>query len=514
MSSPARKPQGLWAALAEPQTVIVLLILYCAVHFLVRFLLSPNFTLDESEQVLFGQSLQWGYRFRHPPLITWLSWATLDATNNSRAAFFLLKYALMTLGLVAYFAAARTILRDVRLAALATFALLTTFVMGWLPHVDLMHTVLLATMLAAYLWADARTLTRGTLGDYLVLGVVTGLGVLSKYVFIVLPLSMAIGVAMTPRFRRRLRIGPLLLAAVAAAIIVAPYAIWAATHEYSLFALAKTITKSAGPSFDPVGWLKGAGDLVVALIGFGIPFIAIFPLFYWRACWPLHAGDEDERAWLRTLEITMIAAALMMLGAVFFIGTEAFKPRWMHQVLMPLPIYLFLRVKLAYGAEARVHKLFALVALAFALIAVAARIWIYETEAEHCKICREYWPMPRYADTFRRAGFVRGTVVAPSYDLAGNLRAQFPESRVVTPGYPVSIFGPPVKGECLLVWRGDGDVPRSVRDTVTATYGARLENRAVQGDVEAMLLTSKRRRERMNFMILPEGSCDHPRARP
>ena len=176
----ARKRRDIWADLAEPSSVIAFLALYCAIHFLVRYLLSPNFTLDESEQMLFGQSLQWGYRFRHPPLITWLSWGTLSATNNSRAAFFLLKYVIMAGGLAVYFAAARVVIRDTRMAALATFGLLTTFVMGFLPLVDLMHTVLLATMLAAFLWIGARIVTKGSPRDYLLLAASTGFGMLSK----------------------------------------------------------------------------------------------------------------------------------------------------------------------------------------------------------------------------------------------------------------------------------------------------------------------------------------------
>ncbi|HUJ02758.1 MAG TPA: glycosyltransferase family 39 protein, partial [Rhizomicrobium sp.] len=351
MSASPRSRRDLWEELSQPSSVVAFLLLYCAIHFLVRYLLSPNYTLDESEQILFGQSLEWGYRFRHPPLITWLSWATLTASGNSRAAFFLLKYVIMGLGLAAYFAAARIVIRDVRMAALATFALLTTFVMGWLPHVDLMHTVALATMLAAFLWIGARVVTNGSPRDYLLMALITGLGILAKYVFLVLPVAFAIGVALTPRLRARIKLGPLVLSIILAALIVAPYIYWAATHEYSLFALAKTITKGNGPSLSPLSWLVGAGDLVVALASFGLPFLLIFPLLYWPACRRLNAVDEQDRDWLRLYEITMLAGVIIMLGAVFFVGTEAFKARWMHQVAMPLPIYLFLRARIAGATE-------------------------------------------------------------------------------------------------------------------------------------------------------------------
>jgi 4-amino-4-deoxy-L-arabinose transferase-like glycosyltransferase len=501
-----RKRRDIWADLAVPSSVIAFLVLYCAIHFLIRYLLSPNYTLDESEQVLFGQSLEWGYRFRHPPLITWLSWGTMVLTHNSRAAFFLLKYVIMAIGLAAYFSAARIAIRDVRLSALATFGLLTTFVMGWLPLVDLMHTVLLATMLAAFLWAGERVLKKGSPRDYLLLAAITGFGILSKYVFLVLPVAFAIGVALTPRLRARIKTGPLILALVLALVIVAPYAWWSYAHEYSLFTLAKTITKGQGPEFSPVDWLIGAGDLVWALISFGLPFVVIFPLLYWPACKKLDTPDAEDRDWLRLYEITMIVGVLMMLVAVFFVGTEAFKARWMHQVAIPLPIYLFLRARIA-GVNERANKIFAAIALGFALIAVGGRVYVYETHAKDCKTCREYWPMQSYARAFQRAGFVHGTILAETYDLGGNLRAVFPDSRVVTPGYPVQVFGPPVSGPCLLVWEGDGKPSKDLTDYLAAHYGATVKDATTQGDVNAPLLTSKTHRDTMNYILIQKGRC-------
>lgn len=501
-----RKRRDIWADLAEPSSVIAFLILYCAIHFLIRYLLSPNYTLDEAEQVLFGQSLEWGYRFRHPPLITWLSWATMTLTHNSRAAFFLLKYAIMAGGLIAYFAAARIAIRDVRMAALATFGLLTTFVMGWLPLVDLMHTVLLTTMLAAFLWIGERVLTKGSPRDYLLLAAITGLGILSKYVFLVLPVAFAAGVALTPRLRTRIKTGPLVLALVLALAIVAPYAWWSYSNEYSLFTLAKTITKGQGPAFSPLDWVIGTGDLIWALISFALPFIVIFPLLYWPACKKLGVVDTEDHDWLRLFEITMATGAAIMLVAVFFVGTEAFKARWMHQVMLPLPIYLFLRARIA-GVNDRNNKIFAAIALAFALLAVGARFAIYQTHAKDCKECREYWPMQSYAQGFQRAGFQRGTILAQTYDLGGNLRAVFPQSRVVTPGYPVQVFGPPVPGPCLVVWEGNGKPSKSLTDYLAAHYGVTVKDAVAQGDVSATLLTSKTRRDTMNYILVQKGRC-------
>jgi lipopolysaccharide core galacturonosyltransferase RgtB len=508
MNAPIRKSLTFWERLAEPQSVISFLFLYCAIHFLVRAVITPNFTLDESEQMLFSQTLQWGYRFRHPPLITWLSWASLAGTGGSRTAFLLLKYVLMALGLLAYFGAARIVIRDTLYAALATFALLATFSMGYLPVIDLMHTVLLATMLAAYMWADARVVTRGTWVDHLILGVITGFGILSKYVFLIMPVALGIGVALTPSFRARLKPLRLLLAGIVAAAIVAPYAMWAHAHEYSLFALAQTVTKGAGPAFNPIGWAEGIGNLVIAMVSFVLPVALVFPLLYWRACKPLDAtqADTEDRAWLRTYEIALIAGALIMLCAVIFVGAESFKARWLHQVMLLLPVYAFLRVKIA-GASDRANKLFVAFTALFILAVIGTRIAIYETHVAGCKECREYWPMPVYADGFRQAGFQQGTIVGATFDLAGNLRYQFPQSRVVTPGYAPAVFGPDSGGECLVVWEGEKDPPKETIDYLENALHAKLTSASMRGDVTAKLLTSKTRFDSMSYILLPPGVC-------
>jgi 4-amino-4-deoxy-L-arabinose transferase-like glycosyltransferase len=510
MSAPIRKSLTFWERLAEPQSVISFLFLYCAIHFLVRAVITPNFTLDESEQMLFSQTLQWGYRFRHPPLITWLSWASLAGTGGSRTAFLLLKYVLMALGLMAYFGAARIVIRDTLYAALATFSLLATFSMGYLPVIDLMHTVLLATMLAAYMWADARVVTRGTWLDHLVLGVVTGLGLVSKYVFLIMPIALGIGVALTPLFRARLKPLRLLLAGIVAAAIVAPYAMWAHAHDYSLLALTQSVTKGAGPTFNPIGWAEGIGNLVIAMVSFVLPAALVFPLLYWRACKRLDEGqgDTEDRAWLRTYEIALITGAGIMLCAVFFVGAESFKARWLHQVMLLLPVYAFLRVKIA-GATDRANKLFIAFAVVFVLAVIGTRVAIYETHVENCKECREYWPMSTYADGIRQAGFRDGTILGATYDLAGNLRYQFPHSRVVTPGYAPSVFGPDLGGQCLVVWEGEKDPPKETVDYLETALHAKVTSASMRGDVMAKLLMSKKRFDSMSYILLPPGVCHY-----
>jgi hypothetical protein len=207
----------------------------------------------------------------------------------------------------------------------------------------------------------------------------------------------------------------------------------------------------------------------------------------------------------------MFVAGITALVLVLFFRPADVRA-WAYPVLLPLPLYLFARTKLVYGgAAARWDKYFLIAIAAFMAVGIAVRIWMYETRAHDCRHCAEYWPLSRYADTFRQAGFLGGTIAAPDAALGGNLRLVFPEARVVTPDAPAGAFGPPLPGECLVVWEGDGNLPEGLGRYVETTYGAKLKDRALQGDVEAMLLTSKGRLARLNFLILAQGTCDHPR---
>ncbi len=501
MNSQNRTRQRFLAALGEPQVIVSLLVLYCAVHFLVRVLLSPNLALGESAQMLFGQSFQWDYAAHHPPLIDWLSWAALSVTNNSRLVLFLLRYVLLALALMAYFGAARAIIGDIRRAAFATFALLGAYGVGWLAHTGSANTVLLMALLSAYLWADAQALARPGYRTYLVLGGITGIGILSDYGFLVLPVAISIAVLLTPVLRARLRIVPLIPAAALAALIVAPYLYW-------VFA-SKTVSlvHSASP-----GAARNATEFFIALLLFGIPAFPAILLLRRRVAVHSDSQSGEDAGWSRFLAITILTSAALGLAALLVFDGSDGKSRWVYPAMLPVPIYLFLQMKPAAREDPSSRTaLFGWSMLVCALAVIAGRVWIYETHAASCERCREYWPMARYADTFRQAGFVRGTVIAPTADLAANLRASFPDSRAVTPAAPALAFGPPVHGECLIVWPGEGELPRRTHDYVESTYGAKLQNRAVQGDSEARLLTSAARRARMNFVILPEGSCDRPR---
>jgi hypothetical protein len=439
-------------------------------------------------------------------------WTTLSATGDSRIAFFLLKYVVMAAGLVAYYQAGRLVIRDDALAALATIGLLSTVSIGYLPLIDLMHTVLLTTMLTALLWVVARVVEFGRWRDYLLFGAILALGTLSKYVFVMLPVTLAVGVVFTPGLRARLRPARLLATLAVAALLVAPFAWWVVHQEQTFFSLAEVATQSAGPTADPLRWLRGTASLAIALVGFVVPSALLFPFLYRRACAPIpvarsDAAEDDNRDWQRAYLIAMSVGSLAMLCAVFLVGTTSFKTRWMHQVALPFFIWFFLRVRLA-GATAEAHRKFVVFAFGFMVVVALTRIGIYALHGHDCRNCRNYWPMQTYAEGLRNAGFTHGSIVAPGFDLGGDLRYFMPEARLLTPGYPPAVFGPERSGQCVVVWDGERPPPerlmRYLKDALSAEPGAD----AIHGKVTGPLHTDNDRQGTMSYILMPgAGHC-------
>ncbi len=483
--------QTFWAQLSEPRHVVSIPIFYCLLNFVLRLALSPNFLPGEADQVLFGQMLRWGYLPAHPPLTTWLSWAVLAASQQSHAARFFFRDALMAAGLIAYFGAARVVIGDVRVAAMATFGPLATFAFGWLAHNFSLEAVTLTLMLALYMWTDAKVIERGSWRDYIVLGVVTGFGVLSSYAFLILPVALSLALIAVPRFLARLKILPLLAALLIALAIVAPYEILG------------QIASTGGMEKD---FGRSAGILAVHLIGLVLPFALIFPFLFRDACRPLAQGNDEQLAWLKLYDVAMMVAAGIVIVLLFVLDFKTLKGPWFYPAAMLLPVYLFLRARIAGWAESN-GKIFALIAIGLALLSTGGRVALYETLGEHCTECSQWWPMREYQDSLEHAGFQQGTILAPTVDLAGNLRGVFAESRAMMPAASPQTFGGVQDGQCLVVWEGTGSAPKEMLDYLAGALHASVKAEAERGDVFARLLKTKAHMDPMSYMVLPPGAC-------
>ncbi len=229
-----------------------------------------NFYLDEAQYWYWAQNMDWGF-YSKPPVIAAIILGTTSVCGDSEFCIrsgSLLFYPLSTL--VLYLLAKR--LFDAKTALAAAVLFLT------LPAVSLSSTLISTDVALFFFWtlalyAFVRALDSDAWGDWLLLAVVLGLGMLSKYtmgIFFVSALLYAI-------VGKRLDLLTNLKAWVAVLLsflLFAPNLWWNWQHDFPTFQHTAEISEvGSGVHLDGVADFLGGQ--------FGVFGLLLFPLFLW-----------------------------------------------------------------------------------------------------------------------------------------------------------------------------------------------------------------------------------------
>lgn len=439
---------------ARPSGLIGLILLYGLVHGVIRFLASDSIGIDDGAEAVFAQTLEWGYQSRQPPLYDWLlNGMQRLAGGAGMGPVLVLKYILLTLSALALWRVARRFSDDPRIAAVAALSLTAIYQVGWNYHEGVTHTALLcASVLGTHL-ALLRAVEAPGLGRFAALGLVVGLGLLSKHSFYATIAQLSLAALAVPVVRARLRDPRALLVPALALAVYAPYALWLIAGDRSLTEVADTVLRGADRNV-----AVAALDAAVKPLLFCAPLVVMLALYgrRWLAA-PEHApavkGGVSADDWIRFHRVAMAAAALgLVLGALFF-GLSTIKERHLQAAFIAAPAWLW--GELGRRGDGRppfrrfVQGLAALAALVLILRLVAFAI----PDETFCgKKCRPMKPYDALGPAIEATGAAEATLVGLDRFTAGNLRVQAPRARVVSPEVP---YAPPATGtaaeRCLLV---------------------------------------------------------------
>lgn len=468
LSTPARSnaafaapspPAPFWA---RPGAVLLIILLYLAVHFTVRFVGWPTLASDDSEQALFSQHFAWSYRYRAAPLYTWLATALGKIMPIDVLSLTLLRYATLASFYVVIYLVARRLIRDPRLAALAAFSFAGIHAFGESSHINLTHSTLMAALMAAGWYVFLRLSETPRLSWYLAVGVVCGLGVLAKWNFAVFVVSLVLACLIRRDFRSLVFTWKTLAALVPALAIALP-------------AIIATIAAGPSPGEDVRSVVGGGAGFGAAQIWDGtltflhtaaifanpfLPvFVVVFALPLWRGI--RAAPDIDTRgdttAGRPTPDIAFIGSTIMIGLALLWVlipllGATVFKVRYMYTALLILPVWLFMLAERGRPSRLAVNG-FALLLAAFVVSVPVSRV-LEARGIIDCGGCSSMAPFRPLAGELTAAGFHgRGTILVDHLYTGGNLRAHFPEARIIDPTYPDAGWPRPNgTAQCLLVW--------------------------------------------------------------
>ena len=308
--------------------LLVLALVRLALHLL--FDTRYGFHRDELQVLDDARHLDWGY-VPYPPLTPFLGWIELHLFGTSLAGFrffaALAQCAAMVLaGLIARELGGRRFAQIV--AAVATACMPFSLIMSSM----LMYSSLDLLWWVAVAYFVLRLVNSGNLRYWLALGLVFGLGLMTRYTIAVCAAGLLAGVLATPLRRQLLTPWPW-LGALLALLIFAPNLVWQWRHDFIYLDFVRAIHArdirwhrtdgfwieqlyaNAGPLLLPL-WIAGLGFLALArsmrpyrvLAWLFVIALALFAIshgrgYYMAPAYPmlLAAGAVRLQAWLARL---------------------------------------------------------------------------------------------------------------------------------------------------------------------------------------------------------------------
>ena len=428
--------------------------LYLLVNALALGLMSGTADQDQAEQLLRCQHWALGYGAQ-PPLYTYLVKLIFSVTGPALWPLLLLKAILLSLLVGAVLAIGRELgfRRDQQVLSLCGLALIPQFI--WEAQRDLTHSVLATTVAAFTLLQVLRLMRRATAGQFIGLGALAGLGLLSKYSFVVFLASLAISAFTLPALRKVLWRPGLALATATALLVLAPHLSWMLQHgDQALAGLEKT------QSMAGMAW-KGLFSAVKAALAFLSPFWLVALAVLWPQRRQLRLASPATapgQALLQRLPLVLVGVMLVFVLAT---GATRVKDRWFQCLLFYAPLSVA-----TLAAPIPRRRLRWLVGAGLGAAGAASLLLPGRTALAGLtgKTSRPNYPLPQLVAAIRDAGPPPGLqprggapalIVASNGLIGGNARLVFPAAPVVTPR--AHRDGPAASGPVLVLVDRDDD---------------------------------------------------------
>jgi 4-amino-4-deoxy-L-arabinose transferase-like glycosyltransferase len=408
---------------ARPDFLVVLAV-YFLIQILIRVWQGGAVEMDEAEQIFYAQHFQLGYE-NQPPLYTWLQAAVFSVVGVSHLGLAIAKNLFMFLLYASVYQVARGLLAKAGAAAVSA-SLIMIVTLGWEAQIDRTHSILATAMAAASLWAYYALLRSPTRGRRAWLGVLFGLGMLSKYNYLLFALGVAGASLLLPEHRRRVWTRDVWITPAVALLVVLPHALWFAGQLH--VATAETLRKmheGGSPTTYGVNVLQGLKHFGLSILSFITPLW--LPLaFAWRGRKPgtplFQSADVRFFFFLYACGLGVIAA-LVASGELVHIQS-----RWLQPLLFSFPLAFFVffppRSDRVYRNLLRTMGVFACVLIT----ALAFRPQLQVMLNRHPRIFQPYWQV---ADDIRKRFPATNTFVVQDRFVGGNLLLQFPHAKVV-----------------------------------------------------------------------------------
>lgn len=450
----------------RPEVIYYLVAIYFLLSIVLKIVRPDSLEFDESEQSFLSQYLMLGYG-RQPPFYNWLQYGVVTLFGISVASLTIVKNGLLFCCVLVYGLAARVITGDRSLSAVAVLGVLTLPPVFLLSQRDLSHTVAALFAVSLFLYGLVNVVKHPSrFAGFLLVGIAAGLGVISKYNFVVLPMAAVLALYLEPQFRTRLFNWRVVVSVIIFLVIVSPHGYWVLNNFARASGSTITEMKEGAENALLPHAILGLFSLAIAGVK-GIALTsAIFALIF-RA--DLLKILRAESQWTRLVGRMLIACFLIVALIVMAIGATHIREKWLAPFTVMFPLYLMLKVH-ASGVDPA-PKLAALLSIVGVLVVAVvlmlwARVFVGPMIGDYSFAHTPYRGFARsLTETHRGPPAV---ILTEDRVLAGNLRIQFPRTPIILAGFPPnSGILPLPEGPVLAAWSAEGPGENKVPQRVS-----------------------------------------------
>ena len=433
---------------------------YVTINALTQRLVSGTAELDQSQQLLFSQDWQFGYSGQ-PPLYTWLVLAVFAFTGPSLSALLGIKAVLLSSLAAILIGVGRqfSFSKQQHLITIVSMVFILQFI--WESQRDLTHSVLATVMTAATLLQIMRTKRNPITSNYIILGLLVGMGLISKYNYALFLLALITTAIFTRQYLRIIMDYRILISIAIAVAVTTPHLIWVLNNTDIALGSVHKLRPSEGNYF------LGVSRVVLNAIAFLTPLwiLSLF-LFNGRPHYQGTNPSNDRVFIVKLFAVTMVMVVLFVLAT----GAQQFQDRWFQPLLFFVPLLIAL---LARPSQKRL-RIYCSMGACFALM-VAMALPLKNVVAEDLNFnARRNIPYPSLVRSLAGATGEPVAIFSETDFLGGNVRLVFRRSRIITPNYE----GQPINhsGMRLVLCETPGGRNDEFRDWISKRYGIDLNS--------------------------------------
>ena len=311
---------------------IYIVAIYLTLFFLLRILTSGSFERDESAQYILEGVYKWGYNTQ-PPLYTWVQNLFFKIFNNPFVALSLFKNMLIFFIYYLTYKITYILSNNKILSAIATSSLIFIPPFSWEFERDLTHSVIVtfSTMLLLYFIITLTNKKKIKTFDYILLGSIVSIGILSKYNFILFIIVLLIMSFVNQQIKHIVFNKKILISITVSIILLSPHIYWVLNH-FNVATSGSIKKMDISNSYNIFVSLK---VLFMALAELIAPYIILFILFFKKFNFKKQKFFKDY----------FLILIFILIAIVVIFKIQYFKSRWVVPLFLPIVIYMTLSIK-------------------------------------------------------------------------------------------------------------------------------------------------------------------------